>query len=111
MELQSFIARRAWRKILKFTDSCFLNLARVQVNFKICARAAAQPCRRLSAQSKIDAFADSGDAPNESAAWYGARAGKLAKRTGVGTANRRAAKLKVSEPKRYRRLTGRSEQI
>jgi len=67
IKFQSLAARRAWRKILKFTDSRFLNLARVQVNFKICARAAAQLCR-LSAQSKIDAFADSGDAPNESAA-------------------------------------------
>nr|WP_315111119.1 hypothetical protein [uncultured Campylobacter sp.] len=65
MKFQSLAARRAWRKILKFTDSRFLNLARVQVNFKICARAAAPPCRRLGAQIKIDAFADSGDAPNE----------------------------------------------
>ena len=73
----------------------------MQVNFKICAHAAAQ--------SKINAFADLGDAPNESAAWYGARADKLAKYTEIGAANRRAVKLKISEPKRYRRLTGRSE--
>jgi hypothetical protein len=66
IEFQSLAARRAWRKILKFTDSRFLNLARVQVNFKICVRAAGQLCRRLSAQTKIDAFANLGDAPNES---------------------------------------------
>ena len=35
MEFQSLVARCAWSKILKFTDSRFLNLARVQVNFKI----------------------------------------------------------------------------
>ena len=75
----------------------------MQVNFKICARAAAQPCRRLSPQSKIDAFVDSGDAPNESAAWYGARAGKLAKHTEIGA---RACGLKVGKFKKYRRLTG-----
>jgi hypothetical protein len=65
IDFQSLAARRAWRKILKFTDSRFLNLARVQVNFKICAHAAMLSRRHAAAQSKIDAFADSGDAPNE----------------------------------------------
>ncbi len=82
----------------------------MQVNFKICARAAAQ-LYRLSAQININAFADLGDVPNESAARYGTRAGKLARHTEIGVANRRVAKLKVSEPKRYRGLTGRGEQI
>jgi len=74
IEFQSLAARRAWRKILKFTDSRFLNLARVQVNFKICARAAEQLCR-LSAQTNINAFVDLGDAPNESrrAVWSQSR--------------------------------------
>ena len=53
MKFQSLAARRAWRKILKFTDSRFLNLARVQVNFKICARAAMLSRRRADKNRRI----------------------------------------------------------
>lgn len=35
MKFQSLVVRRVRRKILKFTGSRFLNLACVQVNFKI----------------------------------------------------------------------------
>nr|WP_315010637.1 hypothetical protein [uncultured Campylobacter sp.] len=45
------------------------------------------------------------------AARYGARVGKLARHTEIGAANRRVAKLKVSDPKRYCGLTGLGEQI
>ena len=53
MKFQSLVVCRARRKILKFTDLRFLNLARVQVNFKIyLARArrriAARMCRSRS---------------------------------------------------------------
>jgi len=53
IEFQSLAARRAWRKILKFTDSRFLNLALVQVNFKICARAAMLSRRRADKNRRI----------------------------------------------------------
>lgn len=86
---------------LKFTDSRFLNLAWAQVNFKIYLARARPPYYRAAVQIKIDAFADSGETQTRIAAWYGARAGKLAKHTEIGA---RTGGLKVGKFKKYRRL-------
>ena len=53
MKFQSLVIRRARRKILKFTDSRFLNLAWAQVNFKIYLARVRPPYYRAAAQIKI----------------------------------------------------------
>ena len=50
MEFQSLVVRRARRKILKFTDLRFLNLAWAQVNFKIYLARVRPPYYRVAAR-------------------------------------------------------------